>query len=108
MINAGQLKNKVKLYQRLITQDTAGQPNEQYIFIMHLHAKIEPLVGRDYEAAQQIVSEVTHNITTRYYDVIKAHQELRLDTRVFEIISVLDPDEGKAWLYLKCKEVGTR
>ena len=97
-MQAGDLIHPVKVYQRITTQDPAGQPLEQYVFITGCYSKIEPYVDRDYEVAQQITSEVTHLIKMRYDGRIKPFQEVRYGRRVFEIVSIIDPNERKGWL----------
>jgi SPP1 family predicted phage head-tail adaptor len=106
-LQAGILKKPVTIYQRVSSQDASGQPLEQYVLIASARAKIKELVGKDYEAAHQVVSEITHDVTIRYNGRVRAKQELRYaPRRVLEIVAVLDPDGCKNWMYLKCKEVG--
>jgi SPP1 family predicted phage head-tail adaptor len=106
-MNAGELKHSITIKQRVPLQDAAGQPYETYVTILSTMAKIMPLVGKDYFAAQQIVSEVTHDITIRYTPRVKAHQIVRGGCgKVFEIMAVINDKMDSQWLFLKCKEVG--
>jgi SPP1 family predicted phage head-tail adaptor len=104
-ISAGMLKHPLSIYQRVTSQDAAGQPYETYVLIVAVRGYMKPLVGKDYLSAQQIVSEVTHDITIRYTARVKARHIIRMCHRHFEIMAVINPEEASEWLYLKCKEV---
>ena len=107
MMQAGDLKHNITIYQRVLLQDAAGQPYETYVLVLSGRAKIDPLVGKDYFAAQQIVSEVTHDVTIRYTTLVKAHHIVRKTCGAqYEIMAVINAKEESQWLYLKCKEVG--
>ena len=69
-------------------------------------ASIEPLSGREYMEAAQMGSEVTHRIRLRYFDGLTTKHHLTYGGRTFNIVSMLDLNEGGVVHELMCKEVG--
>ena len=107
MPHAGQLDKQITIQVRTLDQDAAGQPTEIWTTFATVYANIKPLVGRDYLAARQLVDEISHDVTIRYRRGIKPKMRILYLERYLEIISVIDADERREWLYLKCKEVVT-
>jgi SPP1 family predicted phage head-tail adaptor len=105
-MHAGLLDKQITIQVRTQDQDAAGQPIETWATFAIVYAKIEPLVGRDYLAARQLIDEISHDITIRYRRGIKPKMRIFYLGRYFEIVAPpIDPDERREWLYLKCKEV---
>ena len=76
-LNAGRLKHTIEIYQRYTSQDAAGQPFDTWVLVLTAKAEVKPLIGREYLAAQQTVSELTHDVTMRYHPVVKANQKIK-------------------------------
>lgn len=100
------LDKPLNFYQKVLTQDAAGQPLSTYVLIYATGGNIKSLNGGESFKGQQIVSEVTHRITIRYTARIKAHHIIRCCPKQFEIMAVINVDEDNKWLQLECKEVG--
>jgi SPP1 family predicted phage head-tail adaptor len=89
-------------------QDPSGQRQDTYLTFALVYANIKPLVGREYLAAGQLSSDITHDITIRYRRDVKSDMRILFADRVFEVVTPpIDPNERREWLYLKCKEVST-
>lgn len=88
-----------------LAQDTAGgwQIDKNNLFAT-VWAKVEALTGRELEAAQQKVSEVTHRITIRWLAGVKSNMNVWFDNRQFQIQDVENPDERHKLLMLLCIE----
>lgn len=69
-------------------------------------ASIEPLSGREYMEASQMGSEVTHRIRLRYFSGLTTKHHLTYGGRTFNIVSMLNLDEGNVVHELMAKEVG--
>lgn len=73
-------------------------------------ACIKPLSGRELLWAREIVADVTHNVELRYLKgILPKHRILYQDlwggqTRVLNILAVLDDEERHRWLDLLCRE----
>lgn len=104
-MDAGQLDKKILIQQQTMTQDEYGQQLETWITIATVYAKIKPLVGKEFILAQQISTNLSHDVTIRYRRWIKPKMRVSYLDRYFEILAVIDSDEKREWLYLKCREV---
>lgn len=107
MTSAGDLDHKVGIYRRVKARDSAGQVKEEYVLVCSPWGKIKPLVGTDYMVAQQLVSEITHDVTIHYNKKVKSHMFVLYQGRYLEIMSAINAEEKSEWNYLKCKEVAT-
>ena len=65
---------------------------------------VDPLMGRELEAARQVESMVTHRIMIRYRSGVTPRSQVVHKTRTFEIESIQNPGERNDWLTLMCKE----
>jgi len=101
----GNLRHRVVLQQKVITEDALKQQSEFWADIATVWAAIEPLSGREYFAARQENTEVTTRITIRYLPGIKADIRAVFGGRIFEVLSVINPEERRESLILMCKEV---
>ena len=104
-MDAGKLDKLINIEQRTLTQDLSGQEVELWVSIAIVYANIKPLIGRDYLASKQTVDELSHDVTIRYRRGIKPKMRISFLSRKFEIFGVIDPEEKREWLYLKCREV---
>lgn len=104
-MHAGHLNKRITIQIRTPDQDDSGQPIETWTTFTMAYANIKPLVGKDFLAAKQIVDEVSHDVTIRYRTGIKPKMRILYLDRYFEISAVIDWEERRKWLFLKCKEV---
>jgi SPP1 family predicted phage head-tail adaptor len=104
-MDAGQLNKKIYIQQQTQDQNEYGEQETIWTTIATVYAKIKPLVGKEFIAAQQISTNITHDITTRYLRCVKPKMRVLYNDRYFDILSVINPDEKREWLYLKCREV---
>lgn len=84
--------------------DGYGQPIDNPITVATVWAAIEPLRGRDYNAAFAENAEVTTRIRIRYREDIDRTMTLERGAKVFEILYIPEPDLAKRELHLMCKE----
>lgn len=109
MINAGELNKRVTL-QRLTPnspdRDQGGAPDSTWATLATVWAKIEPLRGREFMAAQEINSEVTGSIQIRYRaDItLTTGDRVGYGTRYYDILAVVDPLEEHVEIILYVKE----
>lgn len=101
---AGDLRRRVKLQRRSTKLDSFGQRQESWSDVADVWADINPLSGRELEAAQAVVSATTHEITIRWRpDVTSAHR-IVYRGRLFNILSALDENTQRRLLVLSCSE----
>lgn len=101
----GKLRHRVTLQESAAVRDSFGAEVETWTDITTLWASVEPLSGREYFAAQQVNTEISTKITLRYRAGIKPEMQILFASRVFEILSVVNPEEKNTQLVLMCKEV---
>lgn len=70
-----------------------------------LWAAIDPLSGREFYAAEQSQSEVSHKIRCRYRGGLTTAMRIKYGSRKFKIISIIDWEERHESLLIMCKEL---
>lgn len=110
-VNAGELDKRVKLRTMTPSRDAAGGPVVTPVLSESKYwAGIKPASGREFERLGLQVSEVTHMIRMRYMAVtvaLKPKDAIVWKSRVFEIVSKINPEERNVCFDFLCKEVVT-
>jgi SPP1 family predicted phage head-tail adaptor len=110
-MRAGNLRHRITL-QSLgeRTDDGMGGGSILPVDEATLNAAIEPLSGNELLEAEQLEAQLTHRIRTRFIPGVKPHWRVRYidkhaGERVFDIDSVIDPEERHRELELMCTEL---
>jgi len=107
MIGSGKLNKRIKIQQLVAgspAQDNFGQPDESWTDFATIWAAIEPVQGNEFWAQQQVQSEVTIRVRTRYIEGVVPEMRILYGTRKLNIKSVIDPQEKHVELQLMCSE----
>jgi SPP1 family predicted phage head-tail adaptor len=104
-MNAGKLRHRVALQSCTTAKDAAGEDIRTYSTYDTVWAEIKALAGRELESAQQISEEITYKINIRYHTTVVSDHRILFGARIFEIVTVTDPDERNIELNLMCKEI---
>lgn len=107
MLSAGRLDKRVTIQQLVAAspdQDAGGEPDEAWTDLKTVWASVEPLKGREFLASRQVNSEVTGQIVIRKRAGITAKMRCSYDSRIYDILSVVDPGEGDEMLILYVRE----
>ena len=117
--SAGRLRWQVQLQSLPSPSSPLSRPNDfnepnydpsQWTSYATVWACIRPLSGRELLWAREIVADVTHNVELRYLKgILPKHRILYQDmyggqTRVLNILAVMDDEERHRWLDLLCRE----
>lgn len=102
-MNAGKLDQRVTVERFTTTTDSWGQPIETWAPLFTCWAAVEPLVGREFIAAQAAQSEVTARIRMRYRPGLTAQDRVIHDGKTYNIVSVIDVRSENRELVLMCK-----
>lgn len=109
MIDAGKLRHRVALQRYTGGADSYGDPlygaDGSWETVATVWAAIDPVSGREFYAAEQAQSAVTHKIRLRYHPGVSAAWRVALGRRVFRIQSVIDWEERHESLLLMAQEV---
>lgn len=108
-IESGQLNKPVKLRTQASSRDAAGGPVVTPTIGSRYHwAAIKPMNGREFERLGVQVAEVTHVIRMRHFGetaAMKPKDSILFESRVFEIVSIVNPDEARVAIDFLCREV---
>lgn len=105
-LEAGAMDRLGSIERATTAVDAAGQPVETWAtWAASVWAAIEPLNGREFFAARQFASEVTHRIRINYRAGVSAKMRYVYGSRYFRIEAVIDPSERHEQLHLMCTEV---
>jgi len=86
------------------TQDSYGAPVESWSEVAALWAAKEPLSGREFFDAQQVFSENVTRFRIRYREGVDTTMRIAHGGRLYNIKSILDPEERHQELHLLCAE----
>ena len=103
-MRAGKLRHKITIQDYTESQNGYGAVTKTWSDYATLWASIEPIRGREFWESQQINAEVTAKITIRYLADINPKMRVKYGNRIFEIISVINPEERNVELQLMVKE----
>lgn len=109
MIDAGKLRHRISFQRFTGEQDAFGDPltgeEENWEDVVTVWASIDPISGREFYAAEQSQSEVTHKIRCRYYPGLSPAMRIAFGKRRFRIVSIIDWEERHESYLIMAKEV---
>jgi len=103
-MRSGQLRHKIILQSKNVTRDAYGAETVTWGTEKEAWGSIEPLTSREYFQAQQMQSDVTHKIRMRYLVGLRPDWRIKFGTRIFDIKSVINPEERNIEWTLLAKE----
>jgi SPP1 family predicted phage head-tail adaptor len=104
-VKAGKLKHKVELQTLTETADDQGGFTESWATASKPWVSIEPLDSREEFFAGQVRAGVTHRVKMRYTTDATTKSRILFGSRVLDIKSLKNTDEGDRELVLLCAEV---
>jgi SPP1 family predicted phage head-tail adaptor len=104
-MQAGGLRHRIDIEQNVGTTDTFGATTDSWALFTTLWAAIEPLSGRELLQAQQIQADITHRVRFRYVSGVTAKMRVLYGSRIFNILSIINPEERNREITLACKEL---
>lgn len=99
------LNQRIELQAPTSTPDAMGGCDTSYATVATVWAEVEPLTGRELEAAQASYSEVDLKVIMRYYSGLSAQYRIKHGTKYYSIVAVLNLQSGKKDLKILCKEL---
>jgi SPP1 family predicted phage head-tail adaptor len=106
-MNPGRLNKRVNIIYYENSRNEYGEPTKERKVLRTVWAAISPLLGRNYFAAQQVQTEATTKINTRYFSDIKRNMFIEYGDITYEIIDIQDVNMRHEELVIYCKEVTT-
>ena len=109
MIDPGKMRHRITFQRFSGALDDFGDPLQadaaNWTDVATMWAAIDPISGREFYAAVQSQSEVSHKIRCRYRTGLDTAMRITYGKRRFKIISLIDWEERHESLLLMCKEV---
>lgn len=107
-MRAGTARHQIVIQQRSDTQSASGAMIPAWTTFATLNAAIDPLQGRELQAAQQVVATVSHRISCLYLPGVKPSMRVQYvvgaSTRYFDINAVINVTELGRDLQMLCTE----
>jgi SPP1 family predicted phage head-tail adaptor len=102
-IAAGRLRHIMCIERQVEIVDSNGDHLRDWQYVTSVRAEIRPLSGRELLMAQQVQSQVSVNIVTRYREDIDASMRIKNNGTVYNILAVIhDPESGREWMTMPC------
>lgn len=109
MIDPGKMRHRITFQSFTGEQDEFGDPlqasDDNWKDEATLWAAIDPISGKEFYAAEQSQSEITHKVRCRYRAGLTTAMRIKYGKRIFQIISVIDWEERHESLLIMCKEL---
>lgn len=106
MIRAGDLRHVVRIEQRSATVDAVGEQLNTWSLFVQRRAAIDRTPGREVWSSQERQGRVPTVFRMRWHDGVLPAMRLIHDEKVFNILSVIDPDNGRgAEMLITCEEL---
>lgn len=103
-IDLGALRHRIAVEENQPVRTSTGAFAPNWVQVAERWAAISPQSGREFVAAKQVHAELTHIITVRGPLDVRPDMRLRLGSRVFDIIAVMDFEERHMEIKILCKE----
>lgn len=103
-IDPGAFRHELMLEAVTLTPDGAGGHTEDWAEVATLFARLEPLSASSRFGADQWLETVTHRATLRWRGDIASGMRLSRFGRIFEVVTVHDPDETGRFLVCRLRE----
>lgn len=109
MIDPGKMRHRICFENYVGDIDGYGDPqllnDDNWTDYCATWAAINPISGREFYAAEQSQSEVTHKIICRYRAGLSTAMRIRCGERRFRIISIINWEERCESLLIMAKEL---
>lgn len=105
-MRAGRLRHRVVLQEKgTVSQNEFGAEVITWTAVATVWASVEPLRGREFIQAKQEQAAIDTRIRLRHRDGITPVMRAVWNGRVYDILSVIRPEERQREIHLMCREV---
>lgn len=105
-IDPGALRTELSLQTVATSADGLGGFTENWTEFATVFGHVEPLTAESRYGAGQTLETVTHRITLRHRADVSSGMRFSRQDRIFEIVTVHDPDESERYLVCRAQEMG--
>lgn len=105
VVEGGRLRHRITIEQRSTSQNSFGEPLLTWTTFITRWASVEPIIGKEFFASQQVQSEVTTKIRVRDATGVLPQMRVNYNSRIYDIKSIMDIEERGREVLLMCQEV---
>ncbi len=105
-IDPGALRTELVLEAVTDTSDGLGGQVESWSAVAAIFAHLEPVAASEKFGAGQTLETVTHLVTMRQEQVVASGMRFTQGGRIFDILTVHDPDETGRYFVCQTRETG--
>ena len=106
-VDPGLLRSELALQAATTAPDGLGGHTESWAEIATVFARIEPVSATSSFGPDQTVETVTHRVTLRWRNGVAAGMRFVRQARIFDIVTVHDPDDTGRYLVCRARETGS-
>lgn len=103
-MRSGQLRHQVDIQSMTRNADGMGGWSEEWTTLASVRAAIWPKRMMERVEGDKRTSTITHQIRVRYLDGVDETCRVMFGDRIFEVVSVVNPEERGRHLDLMCEE----
>jgi len=105
-MSPGEMSHELVLESATAATDGYGGTMRSWGAVATLFARMEPQSARRTLNTGQVVRTVTHRMTVRQGVAVESGMRFRKGDRIFDILTVCDPDETGRYLFCETSEAG--
>ena len=106
-VDPGLLRSELALQAATTVPDGLGGHTENWTEIATVFARIEPVSATSRFGPDQTMETVTHRVTLRWRNGVAAGMRFARQGRIFDIVTVHDPDDTGRYLVCRARETGS-
>ena len=98
-MRSGPMRHRVEIQEVTSSPDEMGQPTISWGTTQSAWAQIMPLTARELYFTKTVRPETTHRVTMRYFPGLTSANRLKMGSRIFNILGLINENElKKTWL----------
>ncbi len=105
-VDPGALRSELSLQAATPTPDGLGGFSETWGEVATVFGQVEPVSVSSAFGPDQTIETVTHRVTIRWRADVASGMRLERQGRIFDIVTVHDPDDSGRYLVCRTREAG--
>lgn len=102
---AGQLRQRVSVLTSTTTDDALGQETTVWTAVATYWARVDFVGGKKIAYDGQVVDQVTHTVTMRYFGTLTPAARLSYDGSQLTILAIDNVNRLNLWYVIHCQEL---
>ena len=102
---AGRLRHRLVFENESLAADGQGGSTRTWGTRATVSGSIKPLRSEERFYNEQLNANGTHEVVIRYRSDIEASDRISFDSRYFQIVGIINPNERDRQLVITCKEI---